>query len=225
MEKQARLVKVHNNLFVSTVWAIPTNYSSETGNTVILAHGAGTDIDHEFMTDFQKRITKEGNMTILFNFPYKESQRSFPDSLPLLKKTLRSVIKAFQNSQLSSERLFIGGKSMGGKIASYVADSREYLKGLIFLGYPLHPPGYPHRLRSSHWQDIVHPALFIQGTRDKFCQLDLLKQELSKWGGKTTLHIVEGGDHSFKTLKKIARTQQDIRHEISKVISTWLNKI
>ena len=114
---------------------------------------------------------------------------------------------------------------MGGKIASYVADSREYLKGLIFLGYPLHPPGCPHRLRSSHWEDIVHPALFIQGTRDKFCQFDLLKQELSKWGGKTTLHIVEGGDHSFKTLKKIALTQQDIRHEISKGISTWLNKI
>ena len=114
---------------------------------------------------------------------------------------------------------------MGGRIASYIAAAGDELDGLVFLGYPLHPPGRPDRLRSFHWQDIEDSALLVQGTRDALCDLDLLGHELSGWSGPTTLYIVEGGDHSFTTLKRLGRTKEDVRSEISEVISSWLNEV
>ena len=225
MERQERSVQVEDGLFVSTLWAVPPAYCSKAGTALILAHGAGADMNHEFMIDFQKRLTEEGHLTVLFNFPYKEKGRRAPDRIPRLEATFRAVIERLRESRLNPTRLFIGGKSMGGRIASYIAASGNDLDGLVFLGYPLHPPGCPDRLRSSHWQDIEAPALFVQGTRDALCDLDLLGHELSGWRGPTTLYIVEGGDHSFTTLKRLGRTNEDVRSEISEAIANWLNEV
>ncbi len=225
MERQERSVQVEGGLFVSTLWAVPPGYRSDPGTAVILAHGAGADMKHEFMFDFQERLTKAGHLTVLFNFPYKEQGRRAPDRRPRLESTYRAVVEELRSSRLNPTRLFIGGKSMGGRIASYLAAHEEAFEGLVFLGYPLHPPGRQDRLRTSHWPDIKCPGLFVQGTRDALCNLDLLGKELAGWGGKAALHIVEGGDHSFRVLKRLGRTPEDVRSEISEVISNWLKKV
>ena len=182
-------------------------------------------MDHEFMVDFQSRLTEAGHLTIRFNFPYKELGRRAPDRRPRLEATFRAVLKGLRDSAMNTARVFVGGKSMGGRIASYLAASGENVSGLVFLGYPLHPPKRPQQLRTSHWEDIRCPALFIQGTRDALCSLDLLGTELKRFGGPTHVHFIEGGDHSFKTLKKLGRTRVQVRGEICEEIQRWLNAV
>ena len=223
MDLQGRSIKVANDMAVSSVWAVPSGYDPDHGTALILAHGAGTDMNHEFMVDFQRRLAEAGLLTIRFNFPYKEQGRRAPDRRPRLEATFRAVCKELRDCPLNAARLFIGGKSMGGRIASYLAASEEDVSGLVFLGYPLHPPNRQQQLRTSHWKKIQCPALFIQGTRDALCNLDLLGTELKHFGGPTEAHFIEGGDHSFKTLKKLGRTQAQVRDEISEEIQRWLN--
>ena len=225
MDLQNRSIEVEEGMAVSSVWAVPSAYEPDRGTALILAHGAGADMNHEFMVDFQTRLTEVGNLTIRFNFPYKEQGRRAPDRRPRLEATFRAVLKGLRDSRLNAARVFIGGKSMGGKIASYLAASGEDVSGLVFLGYPLHPPNRRQQLRTSHWEEIRCPALFIQGTRDALCGLDLLSTELNKFGGLTQVHVVEGGDHSFKTLKKLGRTPVQVRDEISQEIQQWLNAV
>ena len=225
MDLQNRSIEVEEGMAVSSVWAVLSAYEPDRGTALILAHGAGADMNHEFMVDFQTRLTEVGNLTIRFNFPYKEQGRRAPDRRPRLEATFRAVLKGLRDSRLNAARVFIGGKSMGGEIASYLAASGEDVSGLVFLGYPLHPPNRRQQLRTSHWEEIRCPALFIQGTRDALCGLDLLSTELNKFGGLTQVHVVEGGDHSFKTLKKLDRTPVQVRDEISQEIQQWLNAV
>ena len=175
------------------------------------------------MVDFQRRLAEAGNLTILFNFPYKEQGRRAPDRQPRLEAALRAVLNRLRASQLHPSRVFLGGKSMGGRIASHVAASGEELDGLLFLGYPLHPPRRPEKLRTSHWPKIHCPGLFIQGTRDPLCDLDLLRRELQGFGGPATVFVVEGGDHSFRTPAKLGRTPDAVRSEVGREIKRWLN--
>ena len=225
MDLENRSIEVENGMAVSSVWAVPSAYDPDRGTALILAHGAGADMNHEFMVDFQSRLTEAGSLTIRFNFPYTEQGRRAPDRRPRLEATFRAVLKRFRDSSLNAARVFIGGKSMGGRIASYLAASGEDVSGLVFLGYPLHPPNRHQQLRTSHWEKIRCPALFIQGTRDALSSLDLLGAELKRFGGPTEVHVVEGGDHSFKTLKKLGRTPAQVRGEISEEIQRWLNAV
>ena len=225
MDLQSKSIKVEDDIAVSSVWAVPSGYDPGHGTALILAHGAGTDMNHEFMVDFQHRLAEAGLLTIRFNFPYQEQGRRPPDRRPRLEATFRAVLKELRDSPLNAGRIFIGGKSMGGRIASYLAASEEDVSGLVFLGYPLHPPNRQQQLRTSHWEKIQCPALFIQGTRDTLCNLDLLGRELKAFGGPTEVHFIEGGDHSFKTLKKLGRTQAQVRFEISEEIQRWLNAV
>jgi len=223
MELVGRPIRVDNETAVSSVWAVPSGYDPDRGTALILAHGAGSDMHHEFMVDLQRRLAGAGHLTILFNFPYREQGRRAPDRRPRLEATLRAVLKEVRESPLSGARVLIGGKSMGGKIASYLAASGEAVNGLVFLGYPLHPPYRQQQLRTSHWDKIQCPALFIQGTRDALCNLDLLGRELKRFGGPAKVHCIEGGDHSFHTPKRLGRTQAQVRSEMNEEIQRWLN--
>ncbi len=225
MELQDRSIRVAEDLVVSSVWAVPSSFDRDQGTAVILAHGAGADMNHEFMVDFHGRLAEAGNLAIRFNFPYKEQGRRAPDRRPLLEATFRAVVQGLRESPLSTRRVIIGGKSMGGRIASYLAASEEKVSGLLFLGYPLHPPGRQEQLRTSHWEKIQCRSFFVQGSRDSLCSLRLLMQEMERLTGPVNLHVVEGGDHSFRTLKKLGRTPAQVREEISQEIQRWLNAV
>jgi hypothetical protein len=157
-------------------------------------------------------------MTVKFNFPYKEKGGKLPDRPHLLMDTWRSVADSVANdSELAPRRQFHAGKSLGGRIASLLAAEGAAPAGLIFLGYPLHPPGKPDKLRIAHLGRIGCPMLFIQGTRDALCDLDILTRVLADLGDeKNVLYRVEGADHSFRVLKKLKRDTSDIYDEISR---------
>ncbi len=221
MSSETRKIKVNGGWEVGSSWILPENYA---GQALILAHGAGAGMDHEFMCWFHEALGRAGLLSVKFNFPYIESGRRAPDPRGRLEATYRAVLAQVAEHPAAPRQIFIGGKSMGARISSYLAADGSALAGLVFLGYPLHPPGRPDRPRTDHWPRISRPCLFLQGTRDSLCRLDLLKPALQSLGGTVRLHIVEGGDHSFRVLKKSGRTQEEVRDEILDAIQGWLSE-
>lgn len=192
---------------------------------LILGHGAGAGQHSPFMVDVAQALSALGLDVITFNFLYTEQRRRLPDRGPVLEECYRAVIDAVR-SQLESARrtLFIGGKSMGGRIATQVAaaDSALPVAGLVLLGYPLHPPGQPHKLRDAHLPSVRRPMLFIQGSRDAFGTPDELAPILSKLSPSPIVHTISGGDHSFKLGKKDPARQSAIYAEIQRTIAGWI---
>lgn len=194
--------------------------------TLILAHGAGAPQLHPFMVSFARALSERGFDVVTFNFLYAEQRRKVPDRMPQLISCYRAVIEAARAELPSArERLFIGGKSMGGRAATHVAaaDAALVLAGLVLLGYPLHPPGRPDQLRDAHLPDVRRPMLFVQGSRDTFGTPSELKPILASLVPLPTLHHVEGGDHSFKVSGRDARPRQAaVYAEIQDVVADWI---
>lgn len=163
----------------------------------ILGHGAGQGMDSPFMSYFHTELAKLGLVSVTFNFEYMEARRSVPDPQPKLQARFRSVVEDVLEDY-KPERLIIGGKSMGGRVASYIAGDAPGVSGLVFLGYPLHPPGKTAQLRDEHLYELKLPMLFISGTKDTFARRDLLENVVAKIGANATLVWMEGGDHSLK---------------------------
>jgi predicted alpha/beta-hydrolase family hydrolase len=161
-----------------------------------LAHGAGGDMRTAFLDGFADGLPAAGVSCLRFNFPYSEAGRRGPDP----EGTLRAAWKAaFDRAAVLGHPIWVGGKSMGGRIASMmVADGELDAAGLVFVGYPLHPPGRPERIRDAHLGSIDVPMLFLQGTADPFARWDLLEGVIRRLGDRATLHRIEGGDHSFR---------------------------
>jgi predicted alpha/beta-hydrolase family hydrolase len=174
--------------------------------TVVLAHGAGAGMDTPFMTAFAQGLAERGLRVLRFEFPYmaqfrKTGKKRPPDREPALREAWRNVV-----TTLAGEKLVIGGKSMGGRIASLVADELE-VAGLVCLGYPFHPTGNPERLRIEHLKTIRTPTLIVQGERDPFGNQDEVRAwNLSK---NVQIHWLTDGDHSFKPRKSSGRTQEE----------------
>ncbi len=221
MRTLRRKIQVAPDKKVSSVWLVPDNYRRETG--IILAHGAGNDMHNPFLSHVHRALAKRGALSVKFNFPYKERGSKAPDRAPVLESTWRAVIGAVRNDpELAPRRLYLGGKSMGGRMASHLAAQGEDCAGLIFLGYPLHAAKKTDRLRSEHLPRIRCPMSFIQGTRDPLCDLDLLRALLPRLKTPVTLHIIEGGDHSFKVPKRLGRSEQAIWNEIVDTVAAEL---
>jgi predicted alpha/beta-hydrolase family hydrolase len=196
------------------------------GVTVILAHGAGANQLHPFMRLFASGLAERGFDVLTFNFQYMEQGRKVPDPKAKLEACYRAVIEtARTNKKLKGNRLVIGGKSMGGRIASQVAaipETAPDVTALIFLGYPLHPPGRPDKLRDAHLPEITAPMLFVQGSRDAFGSPDELRATIKKHHLPATLHIVEGGDHSLKVPKALGIPQESVYASTMDAIADWL---
>jgi uncharacterized protein len=219
----SRQITVPGDTQVSSVWSVPPNYEAVNGAALILAHGAGNDMNNPLLTAVHTELAQRGLLTIRFNFPYKERGRKLPDRAPVLEATWRAVIAAVRDDlKLSPKRMFFGGKSMGGRIVSQVVAAGMHCNGLVFLGYPLHPANRPEKLRARHLKMIRCPMLFIQGTRDALCNLDLLKGSANELQVPVRLHVIEGGDHSFNVLKGLGRSQSDVQHEIIQAVGDWL---
>lgn len=209
-----------------TALVYPAKPKGRVGITLILGHGAGASQTHSFMVSFATELAARGIDAVTFNFSYTEHGRHIPDKNDKLEACYRAVIDTVRNhKKLGRNKLAIGGKSMGGRIASQVAASGvEDLAGLIFLGYPLHPPGNLEKLRSKHLPDIKAPMLFVQGSRDSFGTPDELKPIIKKLKPPADLYAVESGDHSFKVPKSAGLPQEEVYKRVQDEIARWLNE-
>jgi uncharacterized protein len=207
-----------------TALAYPAAAQSQAGITLILAHGAGAGQSSAFIVAFATALAQRGIDVITFDFPYMELGRRVPDPNAKLEACYRSVIDTVRERSPSAPvSLAIGGKSMGGRIASQAAAGNfGELSGLVFLGYPLHPPGRLDRLRAAHLRDVKAPMLFVQGSRDPFGTPEELRPIIDQIGPRADLYVVEGGDHSFKVPKGAAIRQQDVYRAIQDRVETWL---
>jgi uncharacterized protein len=185
------------------------------GATLILGHGAGAGQRSAFMVNIARALAAMGIDVVTFNFPYTQQGRRIPDRAPILESCYRSVIEAVRTAVASAKtRLFIGGKSMGGRIATQVAagDPQLTLAGLVLLGYPLHPPA------------IKRPMLFVQGSRDAFGTPAELKAILDTLEGHAMLYVVEGGDHSFKVSSSQPAKQAAVMADVERTIVEWISR-
>lgn len=176
------------------------------------------------MVSFAKEIASRGIDVVTFNFLYMEQGRRTPDRGDKLESCYRAVIEAVRVNEFVRENsLAIGGKSMGGRIASQVAAAEiDELAGLALLGYPLHPPGKPDQLRSSHLARIKEPILFVQGSRDSFGTPNELRPIIKRLKSDVSLYVVEEGDHSFKVPKKHPLSQEEVYAGVQDEIARWL---
>ncbi|AUX48202.1 hypothetical protein SOCE26_097330 [Sorangium cellulosum] len=220
MAERSVSIPIAENSPVSGVIHAPRTRAKRSGVAVVLGHGAGADMNAPLLVDVAERLAARGHSVLRFNFVYKELGQKAPDRPPLLEKVYEAAIAQMLEDR--PERLLIGGKSMGGRIASLLAARGVRADGLLFLGYPLHPAGKRAPLRDEHLPAIPAPMLFLQGTRDPLCDLALLRPVLKRLGKRATLHVVEGGDHSLELLKSAGRTREDVLEEIDLAIDGWL---
>jgi uncharacterized protein len=192
---------------------------------VILAHGAGNDMNQPMFAFLSEGLAHHGYLTLRFNFFYKDRGKKAPDSPELLYQAWDGAYRFLDEHPVYRPRHIVAaGKSMGGRIASQmVADGRLPVEQLIFLGYPLHAPGKKEKLRDRHLYAIMIPMLFFAGTRDQLCDLDLLRGALSRLKAPWDLEVIEGGDHSFRVPKSIAADEHEIYVRILKKALAWLS--
>src|SRR5881296_1721699 len=180
----------------------------------VLAHGAGAGMTHPFMTAIAKGLAERGTATLRYQFPYMEQGSKRPDAPKLAQATVRAAV--LEESRLLPElALFAGGKSFGGRMTSQAqaASPLPGVRGLVFLGFPLHPPGQPSNERAKHLLDVKIPLLFLQGTRDDFAHLPLLESLCKQLGARATLKLFQDADHSFHVPARTGRKDSEIRIE------------
>ena len=198
---------------VSAVWHHPAH-----GRTyLVLGHGAGGSMDTPELVNFSEAMAARGIGAVRFNFPYAEARRRTPDRQGVLEACYRAVAGQVEQA---ADRLLLGGRSMGGRIASHLAAAGFAAAALVFLSYPLHPPGQPDRLRDKHLYGITIPMLFLQGTRDAFAQPALLQRTLAKLP-TATLHPVENADHG---LRVPGRSSDEIISELVETTVAWVDR-
>ncbi len=210
----------------TTALLYPAAARDRAGVALILAHGAGAGQASPFMVSAAEGLAARGVDAVTFNFLYAEERRRLPDRNDALEACWRAVIEAVRgDARFKGRALAIGGKSMGGRIASQVAaKGAGDIAALVFLGYPLHPPGKPQQLRAKHLPQIMAPMLFVQGARDAFGTPDELRPILAPLGARATLHVVEGGDHSFKVPKREGRAQKEVEEAMLGAVAGWLRE-
>ena len=195
------------------------------GATLILGHGAGAGQRSGFMVEFAQALAALGLDLVTFNFLYTEQRRRIPDRAPALEACYRAVVEIVgQNVASAARGLFIGGKSMGGRIATQIAaaDPRLPINGLVLLGYPLHPPGRPDQRRDKHLSAIARPMLVLQGSRDAFGLPAELGPILARLDPAPVLEVVAGGDHSFRLPRRNPTAQAGVYANVQSSIANWI---
>jgi uncharacterized protein len=205
------LVKVGG---VTAEWNRP---DGEPHAVVVLAHGAGGDLNDETLRGLGKRLADLGIAALRFNFPYREAGRKAPGAQQHSESCYREVA---EHARIEGVPLYCGGKSYGGRMATHIAAQGFEVAGLVLLSYPLHPPGRPERLRDAHLKDITAPMLFMQGTRDPFASPDLLAATIASLPNATHVPI-DGGDHSLRVK---GRKRSDVLNEIVEATHSFIRR-
>lgn len=199
---------------------------------LVLGHGAGAGMQHPFMEELAGELARVGIATLRYQFPYIEERRGAPDKPAVLMATVAAAVRA-AGKAAPDLPLLAGGKSMGGRMSSQAAAEGllEGVRGLVFFGFPLHPPKQPATKRAEHLAKVNVPMLFLQGTRDDLADLKLLKpicEELNTHPCKpsvghprATLHVIETADHSFHALKKSGRSEEEVLRELAETTAAW----
>jgi hypothetical protein len=190
------------------------------GARVVLAHGAGAGQHHPFIVAVAQRLAAHGIETVTFNFPYIEEKRRAPDRPEALEHCFRRVIDHVQST--NSRTLVIGGKSMGGRLATLLAAQDAPIGGVFALGYPLHPPGKPNQLRVSHLPAIRVPLLIVQGERDPFGTPRELEPVIAGMHARVELEVVAGGDHSLAVR---GRPSDELHDWLTARLSVWAQSL
>jgi predicted alpha/beta-hydrolase family hydrolase len=204
---------------VSTLWVAPADPVA----TLVLGHGAGAGMDHPFMAGFSRASSDEGVATLRFNFPYIERGRRSPDPERVLRETWLAAFDAGVAGS-GGRAVLAGGKSLGGRIASMCVADGMPAAGIVFLGYPLHPPGKPERIRDEHLYRIEVPMLFLHGTGDPFATTELLGKVIAKLGARAEDVPIEGGDHSFNVRGR-KRDAREVGAELAGVAAPFVRRV
>lgn len=216
-------IQINETDAVTAMW-YPAAKKNRLGVTLILGHGAGANQSSGFMRLFANGLAERGLDVMTFNFVYSERGRGGPDPKAKLESCYEKVIEAAaKHKKLTGNKIAVGGKSMGGRIGSQVAaaDSSK-ISALVFLGYPLHPPGNLEKMRDAHLPEIKAPMLFLQGSRDTFGTTEEIRAVIKKHKLPATLYEIEGGDHSFKVSKSAGLTQEEVFELAMDEIAGWL---
>ena len=202
---------------------------------LVLAHGAGAGMAHPFMEAVADALADRRIGTLRYQFPYMERGGFPPDRPPVATATVRAVVEAARDRAIGGSHtdatspipILAGGKSFGGRMTSMAAAERPLpgVHGLVFLGFPLHPAKRPGTDRARHLSDVDLPMLFLQGTRDRLADLELLRPVIDALGDDTTLHVVDGADHGFGVLKRSGRTETDVMAELADAVAGWIHSL
>ena len=192
----------------------------------VLAHGAGAGMTHPFLATISTLLAERGIATLRYQFPYMEKGSRRPDPPKVAEATVRAVLGEAERLAPGLP-LFAGGKSFGGRMTSQ-AEATQHLpgvRGLAFLGFPLHPPGAPAVTRGDHLSAVGIPMLFLQGTNDEFADLALLRPLVKKLGRNSTLHLIANANHSFRVPAKTSRSPADINRELTDTVAAWIDGV
>lgn len=192
----------------------------------VLAHGAGAGMQHPFMAGVADGLAERGIASLRYQFPYMEQGSKRPDGPKLAQATVRAAVRAASNL-VPGHVLVAGGKSYGGRMTSQAQATSPLpgVRGLAFLGFPLHPAGKPSEERAQHLLQIAIPMLFLQGTRDALADTELLERVVRKLGAKAILRLFQDADHSFHTPARSGRTDAEVRSELLDDLAAWIGKL
>ena len=219
-EPQPITILVNDAQRVAGLLQVPTPASA----CYVLAHGAGAGMKHPFLAAMANGLAERGVATLRYQFPYMEQGSKRPDVPAVAHATVRAAV--LEASRLVPRlALFAGGKSFGGRMTSqaHAASPLPGVHGLVFLGFPLHPPGKPSDDRARHLFDVRIPMLFLQGTRDEFAQLEFLRPVVEQLGARVALKLFEDADHSFHVPARTGRKDSQVRTELLDGLVDWLN--
>jgi uncharacterized protein len=213
---------VEGGVEVSALLSMP----AKARRLLVLAHGAGAGMNHPFMEKLAVELASVGVATLRYQFPYMEERRRVPDAPAVLTATVAAAVRTAAK-MAPGLPLLAAGKSMGGRMTSEAAAQHplDGLQGLVFFGFPLHPPNRPGTKRADHLSKVKMPMLFLQGTRDPLADLKLLRPVCAKLGSRATLHIIETADHSFHVLKSSGRSDAEVLRELAETAVTWAERV
>lgn len=218
--------RAHGLEEVSAVLGIPRWWPTGSRVGVVLGHGQGDDLADPLIEHLHRELTERRYLTLRFNFPFAEAGKSRPDPLPVLRRCYRAAVGALARDPTAAPaHVFLGGKGLGGQVAADLAGARVRVDGVFLLGFPLHPQDKPEKAQSDPLFRIVAPMLFLQGTRDRNCDLEELRRVLRSVGAPTHLHVVEEADKNFKVRKKAPRTAEEVQEEVLGALDTWIQKV
>lgn len=212
---------------LSAVIGVPEWWPTGARAAVAFAHGSASDMNDPVILDLQRRLTENKCLTLRFNFPFGEQgRRSGTDSMEVMERAFRAALSLLgRDPTQAPAHLILAGKGTGGHVAARLATARLPITGLAFLGYPLHPQDKPGNVAADSLYRITAPMLFLQGTRDRRCDVDVLRKTLSRVGAPTTLHVCEDANQNFRVPKRSARTDEAVLDEVYASLRSWLSRV